>query len=679
MRGGEHGDVDTGEQDGRDGSLSDPVSLSESHSADARPPDGGGGRETGTVQPVWGGARAKLDVNNDAAEIRMLQAQVSALRAQNQSAARGPGPSSAHLRAGTLRAPQRSGMQELAASGFGSPVREHSSQGSKGPAMSPAQQRAEEIQRVLQEARAKRAAAEHAKWLTERMSEGSPPDWKSIVRHHLSANGDKVDEIRVAREAWMLERHHGSGGGTEALGKLSKELVEMRQILASIAHTLPLSCAPMLPTSLGLSFNSQSSAPSLAPSLEFNTPSASQNCPSPQHLAHLAHPVVGRAKQPLLMLSQSQMQHLAYDEAQDLVLEAEEVYKKLFGRYPSRQGLVDFCAEVLRINISPFLPKQLPERSSLAQRSLSELNSVEMSPVAESSQCWVCGSPMGKRGRCQRRSPSPNNFCLSHDVSRSSSDIILGEPFLSPEKNPLTTPAEHLPPVPLSLVPRAAFHESASNASTATAANSVPALAAEGPNIPEELLQPVPVPLSLEPGIAYHESASKTSTAPAANSVPNIPEQHLPPVPLPLEPGAAFHESAFKASTAQAAHLVPGLALETQVKVPQKAWNKSEFTPPVSPDPSADGMKSEAETSSVAKCRATHPFSAAPPPIISKEIATITQHLASPALPQPPPRGTWHQVPILVCVKFGWVVSDAYETHKGDNKPTDGQMHKVMN
>ena len=37
---------------------------------------------------------------------------------------------------------QRSGMQELAASGFGSPVREHSSQGSKGPAMSPAQQRA---------------------------------------------------------------------------------------------------------------------------------------------------------------------------------------------------------------------------------------------------------------------------------------------------------------------------------------------------------------------------------------------------------------------------------------------------------------------------------------------------------------------------------------------------------
>jgi hypothetical protein len=161
--------------------------------------------------------------------------------------------------------------------------------------------------------------------------------------------------------------------------------------------------------------------------------------------------------------------------------------------------------------------------------------------------------------------------------------------------------------------------------------------------------------------------------------VPNIPEQHLPPVPLPLEPGAAFHESAFKASTAQAAHLVPGLALETQVKVPQKAWNKSEFTPPVSPDPSADGMKSEAETSSVAKCRATHPFSAAPPPIISKETATITQHLASPALPQPPPRGTWHQVPILVCVRFGWVVSDAYETHKGDNKPTDGQMHKVMN
>jgi hypothetical protein len=687
MRGGEPGEVDTVDHDGRDGSLSDPASLSESNSADASPPDGGGGRETGTVQPVWGGAPAKLDVNNDSAEIRMLQAQVSALRAQNQSAARGPGPSFSHLRAGTLRAmpnavefrswpAQRSGMQELAASGFGSPVREHSSQGSKGPAMSPAQQRAEEIQRVLQEARAKRAAAEHAKWLTEKLSEGSPPDWKSIVRHHLSANGDKVDEIRIAREAWMLERNHGSGGRTEALGKLSKELVEMRQILASIAHTLPLSCAPMLPTSLGLSFNSQSSAPSLAPSLEFNTPSAGQNCPSPQHLAH---PVVGQAKQPLLVLSQSQMQHLAYDEAQDLVLEAEEVYKKLFGRYPSRQGLVDFCAEVLRINISPFLPKQLPERSSLAQRSLSELNSVEMSPVAESSQCWVCGSPMGKRGRCQRRSPSPNNFCLSHDVSRSSSDIILGEPFLSPEKNPLTAPAEHLQPVRLSLVPRAASHESASKTSTATAANSVPVLAAEGPKMPEELLQPVPRPLSLEPGIEYHESASKASTAPAANSVPNIPEQHLQPVPLSFEPGAAFHESAFKASTAPAAHSVPGLTLETQVKVPQKAWNKSEFTPPVSPDPSADGMKSEAETSSVAKCCATHLFSAAPPPINSKGTATITQHLAFPSLPQPPQRWTWHQVSILVCVNFGWVVSDAYEPRKGDNKPTDGQVHKVMN
>jgi len=722
MQCGEKGEVDTGEHDGRDGSLSDPVSISVSHIADARPPDGGDGRETGTVQPVWGGARTKLDVNNDAAEIRMLHAQVSALRAQNQSAAgRGPGPSSAHPRAGTLRA-QSSGMQgvrqqELDASGLGSPVRGHSSQGSKGPAMSPAQQRAEEIQRVLQEARAKRVAADHAKWLMEKLSEGSPPDWKSIVRHHLSANGDKVDEIRVAREAWMLERHHGSGGGTEALGKLSKELVEMRQILASIAHTLPLSCAPMLPTSLGLSFNSQSSAPSLAPSLEFNTPSTSQNCPSPPHLAH---PVVGQAKQPLLVLSQSQMQHLAYDEAQDLVLEAEEVYKKLFGKYPSRQGLVDFCAEVLRINISPFLPKHLPERSSLAQRSLSELNSVEMSPLQlqpESSQCWVCGSPMGKRGRCQRRSPSPNNFCLSHDVSRSSSDIMLGEPFLSPERPPLTIPEKHLQPLPLSLVPGAASHESASKASTATAVNSVPALGEEGPKIPEELLQPVAVPLSLEPCAAYHESASRASTAPEANSVPNIPEerlqpvplslepgaafqesasrastvtaansvpalgeegpkipeQHLQPVPVPLEPGSAHHESASKASAAPAAHSESGLTLETQVKVPQKAWNKSEFTPPVSPDP----MKSESETSSVAKSYATHPFSAASPPINSKETATITQQLAFPALPQPPPRGTWYQVSILVCVK--WVVRDAYETHKGANKPTDGQVRKVMN
>ena len=46
--------------------------------------------------------------------------------------------------------------------------------------------------------------------LTERLSESSPPDWKSIVRHHLSVNSDKVDEICVAREAWMLQRHHGT-------------------------------------------------------------------------------------------------------------------------------------------------------------------------------------------------------------------------------------------------------------------------------------------------------------------------------------------------------------------------------------------------------------------------------------------------------------------------------------
>jgi hypothetical protein len=147
----------------------------------------------------------------------------------------------------------------------------------------------------------------------------------------------------------------------------------------------------------------------------------------------------------------------------------------------------------------------------------------------------------------------------------------------------------------------------------------------------------------------------------------------LQPVPVPLEPGSAHHESASKASAAPAAHSESGLTLETQVKVPQKAWNKSEFTPPVSPDP----MKSESETSSVAKSYATHPLSAASPRINSKETATITQQLAFPALPQPPPRGTWYQVSILVCVK--WVVRDAYETHKGANKPTDGQVRKVMN
>lgn len=565
MPGGEPGDAD----DGRDGSLSEPVSLSDSLIADPCLQDGGAGGAALPADAANAGAGRAQDADAAEAEIRVLRAQVSALRARNAGAAgsRGPGPSSALPVAGTA-SHARGSASAHGPTAHGPTAHRHrgelSSQGSKGPAMSPAHERAEEIQRVLQEARAARAAAEQAKWIKEKLVEGSPPDWKSIVRHHLSANGDKVDEIRVAREAWMLERHHGSGGGAEAWGKLSKELVEMRQILASIANTLPLAGAPTLPTSLGLSFTSQSSAPSLAASLEFSTPSGGHNYPSSPNLPQA---VVGKAP---LLLSQSQMQHRAHDEAQDLVREAEEVYKKLFGRYPSRQSLVDFCAEALKININPFLPKQLPERSSLAQRSLSELNSVEMSPVAEGSQCWVCGSPVGKRGRCDRGSPSPNNLYLSRDESRSSSDIIPGEPFLSPQQK-----------------------------------------------MPERPLQPVP--LSLNPEAATHKPACKASTAPAAQST------------------------------------APGLDQARQATGSQKTWNKSEFTPPVSPVPSvpsSDGMKTEeTETDTVAKSCAAHPLSAVPPALNSMERDTMTQQPALPILIHPSPsRTTWHQV----CALRGW-------------------------
>jgi len=60
---------------------------------------------------------------------------------------------------------------------------------------SPAQQRADEIQNVLQEAKAASVAAEQAKWIQEKLAE--PRDWKSIVRHHLGANGDKVKCVYV--------------------------------------------------------------------------------------------------------------------------------------------------------------------------------------------------------------------------------------------------------------------------------------------------------------------------------------------------------------------------------------------------------------------------------------------------------------------------------------------------
>ena len=65
----------------------------------------------------------------------------------------------------------------------------------EGLSRSPAQQRADEIQNVLQEAKAARVAAEEARWIREKLAE--PRDWKSIVRHHLGANGDKVKCVYV--------------------------------------------------------------------------------------------------------------------------------------------------------------------------------------------------------------------------------------------------------------------------------------------------------------------------------------------------------------------------------------------------------------------------------------------------------------------------------------------------
>jgi hypothetical protein len=117
-------------------------------------------------------------------------------------------------------------------------------------ALSPAKQCTEEIQWMLQEARAGREAAEQqAKNVKEKLAECSPTNWKSIVRQHLGAHGNKVDDIRVAREAWMLERQQGARSG-DAQGNLYAELAEMRQLLSGIAHSLPSAVAG-LPYTVG--------------------------------------------------------------------------------------------------------------------------------------------------------------------------------------------------------------------------------------------------------------------------------------------------------------------------------------------------------------------------------------------------------------------------------------------
>ena len=55
-----------------------------------------------------------------------------------------------------------------------------------------------------------------------------------------------------------------------------------------------------------------------------------------------------------------------HDETPELLRDVQDLYKKVHGFYPSRQALVNFCAQSLRINILPYLPKE----RSRAQRSL---------------------------------------------------------------------------------------------------------------------------------------------------------------------------------------------------------------------------------------------------------------------------------------------------------------------
>jgi len=265
-----------------------------------------------------------------------------------------------------------------------------------------------------------------------------------------------VDEIRVAREAWMLERHHGNGSKVAALGKLSTELDEMRIILSSIVRTLPQttaahSSAPSLSHSLGVSFPS-SAVPSLAPSMVLHTPIGSRNGGSPpQHV----HTGLVAAQPTSLLLSNSHMQqHLRYNAGPELVQELEELYKKIFGLYPSRQSLIDFSAETMRINIRPHLPQPLPARSPIvrpnnhspakrrpnnhspAKRSLSEITSSPSfsaqplpraavdcggADLTTSHQCSVCGSPIAQRGSTSAVNSSLSPSLLLNDVSHDES------------------------------------------------------------------------------------------------------------------------------------------------------------------------------------------------------------------------------------------------------------------
>lgn len=409
-----------------DGSLSEPFSLSSDHAPDVRThlsSSTGGIRDGG-----WSGAAAQEKLKKGTLTDHSQSKGASGFLSQERSGR------SVGIQASVYAKPANTRV--LGAEEWGPKAT---------TAMSPALERAEEIQRVLQEARAARAAAEQTKWMREKLAE--PQDWKSIVRLHLGANGNKVDEIRVAREAWMLERTHGSTG-IDAQGKLYSELQEMRQILSSIARTLP-------PSAL-------------------NKPLGSQKSGSPQQheLLSLLNSTSGGALPPT-----SPMKQYKHLDGPELVKEVEKLYKKLYGLYPSRQSLINFCAETLRINIRPYLPAPPPpapsqQDRSRAQRSLSELKSGEdLSDMAGEicSQCSICGSPLAKKGRGEATPPnmyntynsalsppimsnSNNRFLqdMSHDASPSSSAVLSREGSVSraDSRTSAVVPSPQITPFP---------------------------------------------------------------------------------------------------------------------------------------------------------------------------------------------------------------------------------------
>jgi hypothetical protein len=115
-----------------------------------------------------------------------------------------------------------------------------------------------------------------------------------------------------------------------------------------------------------------------------------------------------------------------HDETPELLRDVQDLYKKVHGFYPSRQALVNFCAQSLRINILPYLPKE----RSRAQRSLMLNSGVVSADVSwdvsrnvgnqslqnlEDSdsilQCSNCGSPVKSRKRAPfLASPSPKKY-----------------------------------------------------------------------------------------------------------------------------------------------------------------------------------------------------------------------------------------------------------------------------